>query len=61
MNRRSPGIIIKPGKEKEFFTAFQSRVPSKAFWDDCKKIRNNINEKSMAALNALMDQRDGDG
>lgn len=48
MNRRSPGIIIKPGKEKEFSTAFQSRVPSKAFWDDCKKIRNNINEKSMA-------------
>ena len=41
-------IVPIPGKEKEFFTAFQSRVPSKAFWDDCKKIRNNINEKSMA-------------
>lgn len=61
MSRRSPGLIVKSGKEKEFFAAFQPRVPSKAFWDDCKKIRNIINEESMAELNALMDQRDGDG
>ena len=59
MNGRNPGIILKFGKGKEFFTAFQSRVPSKAFWEDCRKNRNNINKKSMPELNALMDQKDG--
>lgn len=54
MIMRSQATIISNGKSKEFFQKLNEKCPDKSFWDDCKKIRSNVNEKSMKELNDLI-------
>lgn len=54
----SPGMIIKKGSEKAFFSKLKETQPTKEFWDDCKNIRKNITPQSLAELNSLMDRKD---
>lgn len=52
----APGIIIKSGREKEFFSELNKKRLSNELWDECKYLRSNINEHSIAELNKLMDK-----
>lgn len=55
---KNPGIIIKSGSEKAFFSRMRGNQLTKEFWSDCQNIRKNINKQSMAELNAFMDRKD---
>lgn len=52
----TPGILIKSGKEREFFSELNKKHLGKEFWEECKYLRNNINERSLAELDKLMDK-----
>ena len=51
-------FMVIPGKEKSFFEKINAACPTKDFWDDCKRIRENINQDTINEINSLMDKAD---
>ena len=52
----NPGFILSHGKEAAFFKKVNENRPTKEFWDECERLRNNINKKALDEMNTLMDQ-----
>ncbi len=56
--RCNRGFIIATGQEKAFLKKVNDNRPTEEFWSDCKRLRQNINQDSIDAINKLMDQKD---
>ena len=56
--RCNPGCIIAYGKEKEFFKKVNDNRPTKEFWEECMRFRNNVSQESLDIINGLMDRED---
>lgn len=56
--RCNPGCIIAYGKEKDFFKKVNDNRPTKEFWEECMRLRNNISQDSLDIINELMDRED---
>ena len=52
--RINPGFIISCGKEDAFFKKMNENRPTKEFWDECVRLRNNINQETINEINMLM-------
>ena len=52
----TPVIVIQSGKERGFFSELNKKRLGKEFWEECKYLRNNINERSLAELGKLMNR-----
>lgn len=51
----SRGTLISQGKERAFFSKLNENRLTRDSFNDCQYYRNNINKKTLAELNALMD------
>ena len=56
--RCNPGCIIAYGKEKAFFKKVNDNRPTKEFWEECIRLRKNVNKESLDAINELMDKEE---
>jgi ribulose bisphosphate carboxylase small subunit len=56
--RMNSGFIISSDKKDDFFKKVNDNRPTKEFWDECRQIRNNINQDTINEMNALMDRDD---
>lgn len=54
----NPGFILAHGKEKAFFEKVNENRPTVEFWEECKRLRKNVNQKSIDEINSLMDKDD---
>ena len=51
----SRGTLISQRKERAFFSKLNENRLTRDSFNDCQYYRNNINKKTLAELNALMD------
>lgn len=56
--RCNPGYIIAYGKEKAFFKKVNDNRPTKEFWEECTRLRKNVTQESLDAINQLMDKKE---
>lgn len=56
--RCNPGCIIAYGKEKSFFKKVNDNRPTREFWEECNRLRENISQEAIDEMNSLMDKEE---